>query len=206
MALKQVQQELKTEGSSRQQVTVHLSGALHSDKRRAFKFVARQLCEHCNGDMKFVSSASVEENEAFLRQVLAHMGRWVTFTVDHRFAAPCHEMLPSIHCCKVTRVLCCRNKQSVVFVLNDMSRFVGEDRSTTLYTLLDLLHTNTGVAVVGLSTTNGVLDLMEKRAKSRFSHHVFIVPSLSATTEDEVCLSIPCDLLHWPSAQASDAV
>ena len=81
----------------------------------------------------------------------------------------------------------CRKKQSVVFVLNDMSRFVGTGRSTTLYTLLDLLHTNTGVAVVGISTVDEVLDLMEKRAKSRFSQHVFVVPSLSATTGDQVC-------------------
>lgn len=71
-------------------------------------------------------------------------------------------------------------------MLNDMSRFVGEGRSTTLYTLLDLLHTNTGVAVVGISTVNGVLDLMEKRAKSRFSQHVYSVPILSATQGDEV--------------------
>lgn len=81
-------------------------------------------------------------------------------------------------------------------MLNDMSRFVGEGRSTTLYTLLDLLHTNTGVAVVGISTVNGVLDLMEKRAKSRFSHHVFIIPSLSATRSDEVLLSKSCAGLY----------
>lgn len=94
MALQQVQQELETEGSSRQAVTVHLSGALHSDKRRAFKFVARKLCEHC--DMKFVSSASVEENEAFLRQVLAHMGRCRALSL---FYATCICITPGMVAC-----------------------------------------------------------------------------------------------------------
>lgn len=73
MALQQVKREPQA-GGRPQAVTVHLSGALHSDKRRALKFVARTLCEYCE-DMKFHGTASVEENEVFLRQVLAQMGR-----------------------------------------------------------------------------------------------------------------------------------
>ena len=90
--------------------------------------------------------------------------------------------------CAEMLVDACRLDQRVVFVLNDMSRFVGASRSTTLYMLLDLLHTHTGVAVVGISTVDEVLDLMEKRAQSRFDlQNVFVVPSLSTTMGDEVC-------------------
>lgn len=81
MALQQVEKEAQQAVNSEQQhavqraITVHLSGALHSDKGRAFKFLARKLCEYCPEEMKFVPSATVEENEIFLRQVLDHLSR-----------------------------------------------------------------------------------------------------------------------------------
>lgn len=84
-ALQQIQKEAQAERGPEKAFTVHLSGALHSDKAQALKFVARKLCE--DSGMPFVNTATVQENEIFLRQVLAHMGRHA-----HPFLA-CHKRL-----------------------------------------------------------------------------------------------------------------
>ena len=74
-------------------------------------------------------------------------------------------------------------------MLDDLAYFLQECKSRVLYTLLDLLQrANVQAVVIGVSCMTSVLDLMEKRARSRFSHKVVIVhaPSSNACNEAEV--------------------
>lgn len=139
----------------------------------------------------FTSSVYVHIMHIFINVTLEHRCRTLKyssafFKFSGRILHPVtscesHPVQRTVFLCVVYRA-----KRSIVFILNDMSRFVGAGRTTTLYLLLDLLHKHTGISVVGVSTFYGVLDLMEKRAKSRFEDKVLMVPSLSPTRDDEV--------------------
>jgi hypothetical protein len=166
---------------------VRLVGELHNDKSSAFKFMARQLCGTCGDEAHFMDSASPQENEQFLLQALKHMGRWATF--QHDCMESCQVNKISGHVLAATARGCytCRKKQSVIFVLNDLSEFISQGRCMMLYTLLDWLHTDgIRMAVIGISTADCVLAKMEKRAASRFSTRTFLVPGLDEPGDKEV--------------------
>lgn len=91
-----------------------------------------------------------------------------------------------------------KTSKSVVFVLDEFDLFTFHPRQTLLYNLFDIAQAKKApIAVVGCSTRMDVVDLLEKRVKSRFSHrwlHVAAMKSL-ATFEEAVrgILSLPAD-------------
>lgn len=60
----------------------------------------------------------------------------------------------------------------LLVVLSDLDAFALTPRQTLLYTLLDAMQSRLGcVVVVGVTTDHGVLELFEKRVRSRLSNH-----------------------------------
>ncbi|KAL4422006.1 hypothetical protein ABPG77_005436 [Micractinium sp. CCAP 211/92] len=65
-----------------------------------------------------------------------------------------------------------RSVKSVVFVLDEFDLFAAKrSKQTLLYNLLDALQTSgMQAAVIGLTCRHDVVEMLEKRVKSRFSH------------------------------------
>lgn len=67
-------------------------------------------------------------------------------------------------------------RQSVVFILDEFDLFTQHHNQHLLYNLFDLSQSkSTPIAVVGLTSRQDVMELMEKRVKSRFSHRQFFL-------------------------------
>ncbi|XP_030628450.1 origin recognition complex subunit 4 [Chanos chanos] len=70
------------------------------------------------------------------------------------------------------------SSQPVLFVLDEFDLFAHHKNQTLLYNLLDVSQSaQAPVAVVGLTCRLDVLELLEKRVKSRFSHRQILVAS-----------------------------
>ena len=68
----------------------------------------------------------------------------------------------------------------IVFVLDEFQGFTMRPKQTLLYHLLDILQSGeTQMAVVGLTEKLDVVESLEKRIKSRFSHRQIYVPPIS---------------------------
>ncbi|DBA93777.1 hypothetical protein WJX82_005642 [Trebouxia sp. C0006] len=72
-----------------------------------------------------------------------------------------------------------RGHKVVVFVLDEFDLFAKKAKQTTLYNLLDAMQTaDMQAAVVGLSCRHDVMELLEKRVRSRFSHRKQLIPEM----------------------------
>ncbi|KAM6521310.1 origin recognition complex subunit 4 [Fusarium solani] len=61
--------------------------------------------------------------------------------------------------------------QSIVFVIDEFDMFASHPRQTLLYNLFDIAQSRKApIAVVGCTTRLDVVEMLEKRVKSRFSH------------------------------------
>lgn len=71
--------------------------------------------------------------------------------------------------------------QSVVFVIDEFDMFATHPRQTLLYNLFDIAQSRKApIAVLGCTTRLDVVEMLEKRVKSRFSHR-YIYLSLPKT-------------------------
>ncbi|XP_026316338.1 origin recognition complex subunit 4 [Hyposmocoma kahamanoa] len=73
-----------------------------------------------------------------------------------------------------------RQCRSMIFVLDEFDMFCHSGRTQTLlYNLFDITHAKQApMCVMGITNRIDVMDLLEKRVKSRFSHrHIFIFPN-----------------------------
>jgi origin recognition complex subunit 4 len=81
--------------------------------------------------------------------------------------------------------------KSVVFILDEFDLFTTHARQTLLYNLFDIAQARKApIAVLGLTTRVDVVEALEKRVKSRFSHryvHLSLPQSLPAYWE--ICLA-----------------
>ena len=69
-----------------------------------------------------------------------------------------------------------QGRQSVIFVLDEFDLFTQHHNQHLLYNLFDLSQSkSTPLAVVGLTSRQDVMELMEKRVKSRFSHRQYFL-------------------------------
>ena len=61
--------------------------------------------------------------------------------------------------------------QSVVFIIDEFDMFATHPRQTLLYNLFDVAQSRKApIAVLGCTTRLDVVEMLEKRVKSRFSH------------------------------------
>ena len=91
-----------------------------------------------------------------------------------------------------------QESRPVVFVLDEFDCFTQHHNQTLLYNLFDMSQSaRTPIAVIGLTSHLNVIELLEKRVKSRFSHrqiHVFSTMDYSQYTElFKTLLSLPED-------------
>lgn len=79
--------------------------------------------------------------------------------------------------------------QAVIFVLDEFDLFAYHPRQTLLYNLFDIAQARKApIAVLGCTTRVDIVEMLEKRVKSRFSHrYVFIAPPRNIAAYWEVC-------------------
>lgn len=79
--------------------------------------------------------------------------------------------------------------KSVVFVLDEFDLFASHPRQTLLYNLFDIAQSRKApIVVLGLTTRIDVMDSLEKRVKSRFSHrYVHLSLPRNITAFWEIC-------------------
>ncbi|OQU95475.1 hypothetical protein CLAIMM_01674 [Cladophialophora immunda] len=84
--------------------------------------------------------------------------------------------------------------KSVIFVLDEFDLFTTHPRQTLLYNLFDIAQARKApIAVIGCSTRMDIVDCLEKRVKSRFSHRWLHVPSVkSLVAFAEVVTGVLC--------------
>lgn len=64
-----------------------------------------------------------------------------------------------------------KRSKSVVFVLDEFDLFCGHTNQTLIYNLFDVAQSaQAPICVIGLTRRNDVVEILEKRVKSRFSH------------------------------------
>lgn len=77
-----------------------------------------------------------------------------------------------------------RISKSVIFIMDEFDLFASHPRQTLLYNLLDIAQSRKApIAVLGLTTRIDVVESLEKRVKSRFSHryvHIGLSRSINA--------------------------
>jgi origin recognition complex subunit 4 len=79
--------------------------------------------------------------------------------------------------------------QSIIFIIDEFDLFATHARQTLLYNLFDIAQARKApIAVLGLTTRIDVVESLEKRVKSRFSHrYVYLSLPKSLPAFWEVC-------------------
>lgn len=79
--------------------------------------------------------------------------------------------------------------QAVIFVIDEFDMFTYHPRQTLLYNLFDIAQARKApIAVLGCTGKVDVVEMLEKRVKSRFSHrYVFVPPARSLPAYWDIC-------------------
>lgn len=79
--------------------------------------------------------------------------------------------------------------RSIIFLIDEFDLFATHARQTLLYNLFDIAQARKApIAVLGLTTRIDVVESLEKRVKSRFSHrYVYLSLPKSLPTYWEIC-------------------
>ncbi|KAI0161148.1 origin recognition complex subunit 4 C-terminus-domain-containing protein [Hypoxylon sp. FL1284] len=136
---------------------VRLNGFIHTDDKLALKEIWRQLGKEMNLEDDLVNKTSnYADTMASLLALLSHPAE-ITGAEDG-----------------VT-------SKSVVFIIDEFDLFATHARQTLLYNLFDIAQARKApIAVLGLTTRVDVVESLEKRVKSRFSHR-YVYMSLPKT-------------------------
>ncbi|XP_027576839.1 origin recognition complex subunit 4 isoform X1 [Pipra filicauda] len=94
----------------------------------------------------------------------------------------------------------------VLFVLDEFDLFVHHKNQTLLYNLFDISQSaQTPVTIIGLTCRQDILELLEKRVKSRFSHRqIYLMNSFDFKQYIKIFkeqLSLPAEFPDEPFAQ-----
>ena len=128
---------------------VRLSGFLHTDDKLALKDIWRQLGREMEleDDTKGLPSSYADTLTSLLA-LLSHPSELSATDLEDNHAA-----------------------KSVIFIIDEFDLFATHPRQTLLYNLFDIAQSRKApIAVLGLTTKVGVVESLEKRVKSRFSH------------------------------------
>ncbi|KAI5365864.1 Putative AAA+ ATPase domain, origin recognition complex subunit 4, orc1-like, AAA ATPase [Septoria linicola] len=142
---------------------VRLSGFIHTDDKIALREIWRQLGREMELDDDEATSKNYADTMTRLLALLSH---------------PAEN---GIETEQVTK--------SVIFVLDEFELFAGHPRQTLLYNLFDIAQSRKApIAVLGLTTRIDVVESLEKRVKSRFSHrYVHLGLPKSLTAFEQIC-------------------
>ncbi|RYP46964.1 hypothetical protein DL768_006887 [Monosporascus sp. mg162] len=131
---------------------VRLNGFIHTDDKLALKDIWRQLGREMDLEDDLVNKTSnYADTMASLLALLSHPAE----------ITGAEEGVTS---------------KSVVFIIDEFDLFATHARQTLLYNLFDIAQARKApIAVLGLTTRIDVVESLEKRVKSRFSHrYVYI--------------------------------
>ncbi|KAK6340764.1 hypothetical protein TWF696_009084 [Orbilia brochopaga] len=130
-------------------IVVRLSGSLQTDERTAVKEIWRQLG----------SSMELDESKPInFADTLTTILALLSHPSEHDPAASAESMT------ETTSI-------SVLFLLSEFEQFAAHPRQTLLYNLFDIAQARKApIAVVGMTSKVNIVEDLEKRVKSRFSH------------------------------------
>lgn len=71
-----------------------------------------------------------------------------------------------------------QDKQRLIFIIDNFELFCAHHNQTLLYNLFDIAQlAQTPICILGMTSRLDVVELLEKRVKSRFSHRqIFLLP------------------------------
>ncbi|KAG8167546.1 hypothetical protein KVR01_003235 [Diaporthe batatas] len=136
---------------------VRLNGFIHTDDKLALKDIWRQLGKEMEVEDDLIGKTNnYADTLASLLALLSHPSE----------IAESHEGVTS---------------KSVVFIIDEFDLFATHARQTLLYNLFDIAQARKApIAVLGLTNRIDVVESLEKRVKSRFSHR-YVYLSLPKT-------------------------
>ncbi|KAK5660240.1 hypothetical protein OQA88_12776 [Cercophora sp. LCS_1] len=144
---------------------VRLNGFIHTDDKLALREIWRQLGKEMEVEDELISKTNnYADTMASLLALLSHPSE----------IAESHEGITS---------------KSVIFVIDEFDLFATHARQTLLYNLFDIAQARKApIAVLGLTTRIDVVESLEKRVKSRFSHrYVYLSLPKSLPAFWDVC-------------------
>ncbi|OTB08279.1 hypothetical protein M426DRAFT_19424 [Hypoxylon sp. CI-4A] len=144
---------------------VRLNGFIHTDDKLALKEIWRQLGKEMNLEDDLINKTNnYADTMASLLALLSHPAE-ITGADDG-----------------VT-------SKSVIFIIDEFDLFATHARQTLLYNLFDIAQARKApIAVLGLTTRVDVVESLEKRVKSRFSHrYVYMSLPKSLPAYWDVC-------------------
>lgn len=136
---------------------VRLNGFIHTDDKLALKDIWRQLGKEMEVEDELIGKTNnYADTLASLLALLSHPSEIVG----------AHEGVTS---------------KSVIFIIDEFDLFATHARQTLLYNLFDIAQARKApIAVLGLTNRIDVVESLEKRVKSRFSHR-YVYMSLAKT-------------------------
>ncbi|KAF4470952.1 origin recognition complex subunit 4 [Fusarium albosuccineum] len=143
---------------------VRLNGFIHTDDKLALKEIWRQLGKEMQVEGDLMNRTNYADTMASLLALLSHPSEIIG--TDEGVTS-----------------------QSIVFVIDEFDMFASHPRQTLLYNLFDIAQSRKApIAVVGCTTRLDVVEMLEKRVKSRFSHrYVYLSLPKSLPAYWQVC-------------------
>ncbi|KAL3321115.1 origin recognition complex subunit 4 [Cichlidogyrus casuarinus] len=114
---------------------------------------------------------------ALVNQINARASTEINFSESSSFPEQLRLLVSDLKQCS----LC------LFIILDEFDLFVGHKNQTLLYNLLELVQSQiVPVCIIGVTCRMDLLELLEKRVKSRFSHRIeFIMPPLEMIMESD---------------------
>jgi hypothetical protein len=144
---------------------IRLNGFIQTDDKIALREIWRQLGRELDPeDDTAGKSSNYADTLTSLLALLSHPSELSDHASDH-------------------------DVRSIVFILEEIDLFASHPRQTLLYNLFDIAQARKApIAVIGVSSRVDVVDSLEKRVKSRFSHRqVHVSPPANRHLYWEIC-------------------
>lgn len=144
-------------------VVIRLNGLVQFTDRLAIREIACQVVEQ-TGSHNFRALSTEDDANPF---------------IEEEYDVPVGFLPPPAHLPSLVAALPTLGRP-VVVLLDAFDRFANQPRQGLLYCLLDTVQScrvgckgQSGLAVIGLTARVDVINTLEKRVKSRFSHRIF---------------------------------
>ncbi len=164
---------------------VRLDGFFQTDDRLALREIWRQLGREREGLGELDENETAEvggsyaDTMASLLSLLSHPDDFDADPIAMDLDPPTNQA---------------RASKSVIIILDEFDLFTLHPRQTLLYNLFDIAQSKKApIAVIGCSTRMDVVECLEKRVKSRFSHRWVHVPTVkSAEGMEDIVKRVLC--------------
>lgn len=163
---------------------VRLNGFIHTDDKLALKEIWRQLGKEMDAEDEVNARVSAFPSDAI---------EWKS-NPNHLSQSNYADTMASLlallsHPSEMAQAEAGVTSQAVVFVIDEFDMFATHPRQTLLYNLFDIAQARKApIAVLGCTTRMDVVEMLEKRVKSRFSHrYVYLSLPKSLPAYWKVC-------------------